>query len=68
MELHVFKPVFHFNRIVGERGEVQSYRHETMKYATFRYDTVEVQNRLYYKTNLELKLKSTRSYESHAQN
>ena len=46
------KAVFHFNRIVAKRSVLYCVHiicltvHETMKYATFRYDTAEVENSL----------------------
>ena len=49
------KPVFHFNRIVAKRTVFHCFVHEhpgrtndtsTIENATFRYDTVEVENGL----------------------
>ena len=46
------KPVFHFNRNVSSYDILRrnhlfhSSAQETKKYVTFRYDTVEVENRL----------------------
>ena len=45
----IFKPVFHFNRIVAKRSVSLYHKfllnvYETLKYVTFRYDTVEVEN------------------------
>ena len=48
MGLTGLKPLFHFNRIVAKRSVFHCVYcvHETMKYATFRYDTVEVEDEL----------------------
>ena len=51
--MQCIKAVFHFNRIVAKRSVFYCVHiissascHKTVKYATFRYDTVEVENGL----------------------